>query len=183
MSTLENIRDALADLTRQDFPTLDVPPGPHSYKVVAVRGDGRCDLRAVKKGPPAEIPNVDHWSASGAGSKPQVGSIVVVSFLDGDPGSPMIGAYQPLRVAGGVPTLSTLDGTIVRVGPSATLVEFAKGPLDIAYPVGRVGDKVTLAAINIIAPPGGGPCSVNTTAGTITLEGTITEGSSKVTSA
>ena len=68
MSALENIRDAIADMSAQDHPTLNVPPGPHSYRVVTVRADGRCDLRAVKVGPPPEIPNVDHWSASGAAS-------------------------------------------------------------------------------------------------------------------
>lgn len=128
MNTLENIRDGLADLTRQDFPTLNVPPGPHSYRVATVRGDGRCDLRAVKDGPPAEIPNVDHWSASGASSRPVAGSLVVIAFLDGDPGSPMICAYQPLRTAGGAPTEATLDATTIKIGPTkATLIELGGG--------------------------------------------------------
>jgi len=140
MSVLEGIRDGLADLTRQEFPTLSAPPGPHSYRVVAVRADGRCDLRAVKEGPPLDIPNVDHWTGSGAASKPRVGSIAVVSFLDGDPNAPMIGTYQPLRMAGGIPTEATLDAVTIKIGPTATAVQLAGSGLAVA----RVGDAVSL---------------------------------------
>jgi hypothetical protein len=122
-SELDGINDALGDIARARFQALNVPPGPHSYRVGAVRADGRCDLRAVKDGPPPEIPNVDHWTGSGAASKPQEGSLVIVAFLDGDPNAPMIGAYQPLRVAGGKPVEATLDATTIKVGPTATLIE------------------------------------------------------------
>lgn len=139
MSTPETIRSLLADIVRQDFPALNVPPGPHSYRVTAVYSDGRCHLAACKKGPPPELPNVDHWSASGASSKPVVGSLVVVSFLDGDPDAPMIGGYQPLRVAGGSPLLATLDATTIKIGPTdATTIELGgagAAPLALAGPI------------------------------------------------
>lgn len=121
------LRDMLGDIARQDFPVLDVPPGPWSYRVGAVHADGRCNLVAIKKGPPPDLPNVDHWSASGTSSRPVVGSIVVVSFLDGDPSQPMIGAYQPLRVAGGKPTEVKIDGDTVKIGPTANMVVLAGG--------------------------------------------------------
>ncbi len=161
MNTLEGIRDALGDIGRQDFPALNLHPGPWSYRVGAVRADGRCDLVAVKKGPPPELPNVDHWSASGAASKPTAGSIVVVSFLDGDPGSPMIGAYEPLRFAGGAPTEATLDATTIKIGPtSATLIELggsSAGALALASLVSgnftTIGDAVAAA---VVVPGDGG---------------------------
>jgi len=187
MSVLEGIREGLADLTRQDFPTLNAPPGPHSYRVVAVRDDGRCDLRAVKDGPPREIANVDHWAGAGAASKPRLGSIVVVNFLDGDPNAPMIGTYQPLRVDGGIPTQSTLDADILRLGPSADLVQLAVGPMTIASPVARVGDAVSLGSLSGVAGSGPGAMAVTfTLAGgtpglSVSLVGTIIEGSAKVT--
>jgi hypothetical protein len=128
MSAAQSIRDMLGGIARQDFPALNVAPGPWSYRVSAVRSDGRCDLRAIKEGPPTELPNVDHWTASGAASKPVVGSIVVVSFLDGDPGAPMIGGYLPLRLPGGAPVEATLDATNIKIGPvAAGVVQIAGG--------------------------------------------------------
>ncbi len=128
VSAIESIRDSLGDICRQDFPVLNVSPGPWSYRVIEVRADGRCDLQAVKKGPPPKIANVDHWTSSGAASKPVLGSTVVVAFLDGDPGFPMIGAYTPLRVAGGAPAEATLDATTIKIGPTeADAIELAGG--------------------------------------------------------
>ena len=182
MSVLEGIRDGLADLTRQEFPTLSAPPGPHSYRVVAVRADGRCDLRAVKEGPPLDIPNVDHWTGSGAASKPRVGSIAVVSFLDGDPNAPMIGTYQPLRMAGGIPTEATLDAVTIKIGPTATAVQLAgSGPA-----AARVDDPVSIGYLS--AALAGGAVVLTFTASApiplgaaVQLTGKIAAGSAKVT--
>lgn len=154
MSAAQNIRDMLGDIARQDFPALAVAPGPWSYRVSAVLSDGRCDLRAIKLGPPAEIANVDHWTASGASSKPVVGSIVVVSFLDGDPGAPMIGGYLPLRLAGGAPVEATLDATHVKIGPTAAGdVEIAGGGPKAA----RAGDACYQLVLAHVPP---GPASL-----------------------
>lgn len=185
MSPLESIRDSLADIGRQDFPVLAAPPGPWSYRVGAVRADGRCDLVAVKEGPPPELPNVDHWCGSGASSKPVLGSLVVVSFLDGDAAQPMINAYTPLRFEGGAPTLATLDATTIKIGPTeATSIALAgTGPA-----VARVGDTVSLgylaATANImtgvvafvITPTDPAPIP------SAHLTGVVTSGSAKVTS-
>ncbi len=163
-ATLEGIRDGLAALTREEFPVLNVPPGPHSYRVGVVRADGRCDLRAVKDGPPAEIPNVDHWAGSGAASKPQVGSLVVVSYLDGDPNSPMIGAYQPLRVAGGAPVEATLDATTIKIGPTnATLIELGgagASALALAAAVAANFTALKAAITGVAIVPGDGGAAI-----------------------
>lgn len=149
MSAAQSIRDMLGDIARQDFPALSVAPGPWSYRVSAVRSDGRCDLRAIKPGPPPDIANVDHWTGGGAASKPVVGSIVVVSFLDGDPGAPMIGGYLPLRLPGGVPVEATLDATNVKLGPNAGVVQVAGGGPKAA----RAGDACYQLVLSH-TPPG-----------------------------
>lgn len=162
--TAQAIRDLLGDIAAQDFPVLAVPPGPWSYRVGLVHADGRCDLVAVKKGPPPTLPAVDHWSASGASSKPTVGSIVAVVFLDGDPSTPAIVTYTPLRFAGGAPTLATLDATTIKIGPTtATLVEMGgsgAGFLALASAVASNFTALKAAITGVTIVPGDGGASI-----------------------
>lgn len=175
MSTIEDVRQMLAAIVSEEIPKLALT-GAHSYRVVKVYSSGRCDLEAVKKGPPASIPSVDHWTGiAGGEAHPAVGSLVVVTFLDGEKNAPMIGAYQPLRVDGGKPDEVTIDGKVMKIGPTATSIEIAgTGPA-----AARVGDEVTLSGIKVTSPPGGGVCSIDP--GPSLLTGTITSGSTKVT--
>lgn len=127
MSVLEGLREMIAGIVGEEIPKLALM-GAHSYRVTKVRDDGRCDLEAMKKGPPATIPNVDHWCGiPGGAGRPVAGSIVVVTFLDGEKNAPMVGAYQPLRADGGKPGEVTIDGVIVKIGPTANTVRLAGG--------------------------------------------------------
>jgi hypothetical protein len=169
MSDADKIRAGLARLVGSEIEGIDLI-GEHTYRVTAVHADGRCNLDPIEERMQSHS-YVDQWLGGGEVTTPVVGSLCMVIFRDLKKDRPIITRFQPLRITGGKPVKAELD---------ATDIELAGGGPAVA----RVGDTVTLAAINIIAPPGtsGGPCTVNTISGAITLTGVITSGSSKVTS-
>jgi hypothetical protein len=116
-------------MMREEFPALARPERPYSYRVRIVHTDGRVDLEPVSKTKGLEpIPNVDHWTGiAGGAARPAVGSMVLVDFADGDPRTPVLVSYQPLRSAGGKPSRVSIDAITVQIGPTANLVELAGG--------------------------------------------------------
>lgn len=82
---------------------------------------------------------------AGAGIAPQVGSVALVAFLDGDPSLPRCVGWDQA-----VPTTITIDAsTKLRAGPSAAAVEIAGG----GAAVHRVGDKSGGCTVES-SPPG-----------------------------
>lgn len=134
MSTPDPLRVMIADIVRSEIPALQRPAGPHTFRVRAVRSDGRVDLTPeVAARGLDDIPNVDHWAGiAGGAAKPVVGSTVLVSFADGDPTKPVLVSYTPLRSSGGKPTESTIDATTLKLGPTATLVTLGGGAAFVA---------------------------------------------------
>src|SRR6478609_618607 len=140
MSTPDPLRTMIADIVRSEFAMLQRPAGPHTYRVAAIRADGRVDLKPQDKSRGVEdITNVDHWTGiAGGAALTVVGSVAMVEFADGDTTQPILVSYQPLRSAGVKPTRTTIDATTLQLGPTATAVQLAgSGPA-----VARVGDAI-----------------------------------------
>lgn len=79
---------------------------------------------------------------AGAGIAPQVGSVALVAFLDGDPSLPRCVGWDQA-----VPTSITIDAsTKLRAGPSAAAVEIAGGGPAV-HRVGDLGAGGTFAAV------------------------------------
>lgn len=175
--TLQGIREMFAVLMQQEIPKLALM-GVHSYSVEAVQADGRCDLKAKKKGPPATIPNVDHWCGlPGGAGRPTVGSTVVLTFLDGDKNAPMVVGYQPLRLDGGKPDEVTVDGVTVKVGPHATLVELGgsgAAALALASAVASNFTNLQLAIKNTVIAPGDGGAAIQAAVTAVTFSSVAT---------
>lgn len=114
-------------------------------------------------------------SVLGATATPTVGGRCLIMFVGGDPTRPICVSTDP------IPVIATVDASsAVNVGPSATAVVLAGG----GPAVGRVGDVVhvtftLLDASAITANLSTGICSITAP---LTLTGTITSGSSKVSS-
>lgn len=81
---------------------------------------------------------------AGAGIAPQVGSVALVAFLDGDPSLPRCVGWDQA-----VPTTITIDAsTKLRAGPSAAAVEIAGGGPAV-HRVGDLGAGGTFAAAGV----------------------------------
>lgn len=140
------------------------------YRVVAASGTGpvKLDARAVSPlCPMPDLAGMTLWPGpSGCYAVPVSGSSVRVAFVDGDPSKPAIVGLDPASE----PTIVYLSGT----GPA----------------VARVGDHAAVTAVSapgtghvtIVAPPGGGPCTIAYGVGpnAVDLTSTITTGSAKV---
>ena len=110
----------------------------------------------------------------GAKAQHVLGSYVLVTFVDGDPGRPIVIGFPDPESGGFAPNVLELDATALLLAGGGAAV-------------GRVGDSVQVTftatdAAAISAPPGtgGGPCTLP--GGSLTLTGQITAGSPKVTS-
>lgn len=137
--------------------------GPREYRVVRMRPSAssaeqtRVELQIVRaaSGMP-DVLMVPAWPGlAGAHAEATPGALVLVQFIDGDPGRPYVCAWSPRDDPAWRPTALTLDATgTVKVGPSATAVELAGGDVtDISGGLGRVvryGDPI------LFGPPGQG---------------------------
>ena len=100
------------------------------YQVFEEGSDNRLQLQIVSKadGLPDTLP-LSPWGGPGDSAKLRPGSRVRVAFFAGDPSQPIADSYEP----GVLPLERTVDAeAIMHVGPSAALVELAKGPIPIA---------------------------------------------------
>ncbi len=169
----------IAKIISARFPMLALA-GFHTYYVKSVSADHRCDLVPVEDSLPT-IRGVDPWpGVAGGFADPRVGSQVTIAFRDNREDRPMLVSFQPLRVDGGTPDKSGIDGEALEFGETATTIKLAgTGPA-----VARVGDTVSLGTLTAVA--GATPVTFTLAGGTagttITLTGTITSGSAKVTS-
>jgi len=176
MSTPDPLRTMIADIVRSEFALLQRPAGPHTYRVAAVRSDGRVDLKPEdKKRGLDDIPNVDHWTGvAGGAALPMVGSVAMVEFADGDSTKPMLVSYQPLRSAGGKPTRTTIDATTLQLGPTATVVQLGGGADFVALAtlvLARLSALVTSIGSTVIVPSDGGASFKSTLLAALTANG------------
>jgi hypothetical protein len=131
--------------------------GVYEFRVVTQEGK-RLNLQPVRvsSGMP-DLRRVSVWSAPGVDADVELGSRVLVGFVDGSPALPYVAAFEGADGEGFVPTLLRLaDGTA-----------FAA----------RTGDAVSVTVnIPALVIPGVG----STTPASVGASGTITSGSSKV---
>ena len=135
---------------------------PVRYRVVSQASD-KLKLQAVRKGPWPDATNVQMTpGAAGYNAQLTVGSIVLITFVEGDPSLPTVTHFAGPGSDGFVPVSIEIGGT--------------------GRPVARVGD--TVAAYFPPAMPVVGTVSGNPFVGTITITtpsyGLIQTGSSIV---
>lgn len=120
------------------------------YRVISVGADKRLSLQIVRKaaGFPDVLP-IDIWPGlPGGHGEPAAGSVVLVTFVEGNPSMPVVTHFARKSDAGFVPVNASLDASsTLRLGEHATDVNAAKA----LGAVIREGDTVSIA--------GGGPAS------------------------
>lgn len=86
--------------------------GKYRYRVVRMASDGRVDVQAVRKS--GRVPDailLPQWpGAAGAHAELTEGAIVAIEFLEGNPGLPILSAYQGLQGPSYVPKTLFLGG-------------------------------------------------------------------------
>ena len=145
--------------------------------VVHQRDDGTLDVKPIGSSGtrlfPSGITNVPIRTLPGVAVQVADGALVQLAFEDGDPGAPVATLFDGTSLK----SLTITATTKVHVtAPSIVLGDDAS-----AAPIARVGDVVqvaidTLAAAQLLAPPGtaGGPIQVP--AGPVILSGQILSG-------
>jgi len=130
------------------------------YRVVKNTA-GRVELQRVSKsrGYPDTLPISFQPGAGGHKATPALGSIVLVSFVEGDPSLPMVTHYARTDDAAFVPISSSLDASgTVRIGEHATLVHLGSGTDAPGDATGRVvcfGDTVAVGSTTGLLAPSG----------------------------
>lgn len=168
----------------------------YEYTVKQVYADGRMDLAPTKSKIAPKLAGVPQWGPSGTRATPRIGSTVAVSFLDGDPGKPVVTSFTPLGTQVGRPRKIEIDTDPDGAGDGIILAQGTRA-------VSRVNDTVNAGALSASSgvtltvtytPPGAAPMSITiggvanlstgvvtfTAAGSATLAGVITSGNSEV---
>ena len=137
------------------------------YRVSAVTPGQPVMISGTPAGgsPFGTLANIALWPGpSGAYAVPQVGSLILVEFHEGNPAKPAVCGLDPSST----PTLTTLGGG--------------------STPVAREGDSVRIPYLLVVAPAGtaGGPCTITFGTpgppGATNVDGSVTSGSAKVVS-
>jgi len=178
MSDLGRLLGAIQAMAREAFPRADFA-FPYRYRVVEMSAD-RVQLQAVRRlaGLPDLLPGTMFPGVSGAWAALKPGSLVLVSFIEGDPSQPIVTHYATKDDPGWRPVRLELDAEDeVQIGEEADLVTLGAGsPPGVA----RVGDPIASSVSLLYAGPGTLTAVPNGTPGAIPITGTITGGSSKV---
>lgn len=165
---------ALKAVVRWATPKADFSV-PYRYRVFGMTGN-RVNLQAVRKG--AGLPDLLSISMrpgiAGAWANLTPGSLVLVTFIEGDPTLPIVTHFEDRDGPGWRPVDLYLDASNkVRIGSGSY------------KPVARLGDGVSGGTLAVIGsgvtlqytPPGGTPGTPTTS---VTLQGSISQGSGKV---
>lgn len=139
-STVYSLGGALGQAARTavGLPTLRA----YRYRVVSQNPDGRLVLQAVSKsaGIPDQLPIKVWYGAPGVSGKPAPGTIVVLQFLEGDPGQPIVVAFDdttPTEIDLAASALVDVAAPLVGLGPKGARTGVATlttmGPLFIAW--------------------------------------------------
>lgn len=149
--SVSRLADAIRAVIRELFPHLELL-GPKEYRVAAVHSAGAFVDATPVDGtlglPP--ISRVPFLGAPGLAAEVQLGSRVLVQFVDASPAKPVVTATEGADGSGFVPTSARLDASgTVRIGEHATLVDIGSGAESVppANPAGRpvcYGDTVQL---------------------------------------
>jgi hypothetical protein len=136
---LNDLRAIVAGL----FPTIPFL-GLYRYRVVSMAGD-RVKLQAVRAtaGLPDILPVSIHPGMAGLSAQLTKGSVVLVTFIEGDPSSPIVTHFAPKGDPGFLPVSAALDAKdLVEVGATATEIRLGAGN-------GRMvceGDSITVGS-------------------------------------
>lgn len=134
-SSVSSLGGALGALARVavGLPTLRA----YRYRVVAQGPDGRLTLQAVSKsvGIPDQLPIKVWYGAPGVSGKPAPGTVVVLRFLEGDPGQPIVVAFD--------------DTTPTEIDLAASVIIDAAAPL---VGLGPKGARTGVATLSTLTP-------------------------------
>lgn len=123
----ETERGRLAGLLRTIAQRATDAPlwGKYRYRVVAMRGDGRVDLQAVRKA--AGLPDVQPLSVwpgvAGADAELSAGAEVLVEFIEGDPTQPIVTHFAGVDGKGFLPVSLAFCGGVQAVARQGDLVQ------------------------------------------------------------
>jgi hypothetical protein len=177
---VRELYDLLRSIAREAWPFAPFTV-PYRYRVVSLAVD-RVSLQIVRK--TAGVPDAPvvpmHPGVAGAWAALTLGTVVLVSFIEGDPSLPTITHFTPKGSTPGtwLPVRLTLDATDeVRVGETATTVTIGESG---SPGVARLGDAVESELALLYAGPGTLTAVARGTPGAIPIDGTITSASSKV---
>jgi len=99
--------------------------GKYRYRVVAMRDDGRVDLQAIRKG--AGLPDVQPLSmwpgVAGVHAELAAGAEVLVEFIEGDPGQPIVTHFVGQGGAGFAPVSISFCGSEQAAARQGDLVQ------------------------------------------------------------
>ena len=116
--------------------------GVYRYRVVTKSGTDRWNLQVVSSttGLPDVLPLSVKPGAAGVKADIALGSIVLVTFIEGDKGQPVITHFAGAGESGWKPVDTEIDGTgAVTIGASSTFVELGHSP---RMGVARLGDAI-----------------------------------------
>jgi len=125
---------ALRAVARETTEPVTKFHGLYRYRVVRMSGD-RVELQAVRKlaGLPDVLPVSLFAGMAGLWAKLAPSSLVLVTFIEGDPTAPILTHYTPKDHPGFVPVELLLDAsTRLDLGPSSATVRIAAGILPAA---------------------------------------------------
>lgn len=127
------------------------------YRVIKVApADKRLHLQIVSKrsGFPDMLP-ISIWPGlPGGHGEPTPGAVVLVQFIEGDPGQPIVTHFARKEDGAFLPVRASLDATdLVRLGEHAGLVELGSGSETVISATGRViryGDSVSVPGVGVV---------------------------------
>src|SRR4051812_21262365 len=138
---------AIQAIARETFPRYDFL-AKYRYRVVKMNpGDDRVQLQAVRKlaGLPDILPVSILPGMAGLSAVLQLGAVVLVEFIEGDPSLPIVSHFEAKGGAGFLPVSLALDATgAVNIGATAGAVNMG----DALGHVVRYGDQVSIAGPN-----------------------------------
>ncbi len=157
------------------YRVVNPPPGDTSNAKWNLQAVDRDSTTGAASPMPDLIPGTVWTGMSGVLAKVAPSLEVLVHFVDGDPGQPVVVGFSTLAL----PLELTVDATVaVKIGPTAPAVLLAGG----GAPIGRVGDAITITPAQIASAGLIANLSTGAVTATSPLQGAISEGSSKVAS-
>lgn len=167
---------SLRALIRAEFPTATFLGGLYEFVVTATDG---TTLDGTPTDPSLPLPPLNKIPigslAEGGVSKPAIGTMCLVEFVNGDPSRPVVSHIDPM-----VQTATLDAGQVVNIGPTAVNpVRIGPGPYQSAA---RVGDSIqiffpiglftgTVTSGGIVTPLTSVPCQIVTPAPAIVVSG------------
>lgn len=149
---MSRLAAAIRAVVRELFPNLELI-GPKEYRVAAVHSagafvdatpvDGSLGLPPISRAP--------FLGAPGLAAEVQLGSRVLVAFVDASPSKPVVMATEGQDGSGFIPTTALLDASgTIRIGEHSSIVRMGSGSETLSSAqaalegrVVRYGDPIT----------------------------------------